>query len=244
LTRRIACVFAHPDDETFCAGGTIAKYCSIGIGTDLFCATNGDAGKTSDVPVSSREELGRIREAELRSAARVLGIESIRLAGHVDGTLHELEPTELIGEVVAFLRRTKPTVVVGFGPEGAPTGHRDHRAMSRVVTAAFFLAGLKTSYPEHVDSGLEPHAADRLYYHAWKFPHRDPRLKLESVPATVAIDNKPWLDRKLSAFKEHQTQQYAYDLFVNDVLLEYEYFALAAGRPQPTAFDDDLFNGL
>jgi LmbE family N-acetylglucosaminyl deacetylase len=244
LTRRIACVFAHPDDETFCTGGTIAKYCSAGIGTDLFCATNGDAGKTSGVPVSSREELAKIRQEELRSAARVLGIESIEFANYVDGRLHELEPTNLIGDVVAFLRRTKPTIVIGFGPEGAPTGHRDHRAMSRVVTAAFFLAGLKTSYPEQIDGGLEPHAAQRLYYHAWKYPHRDPRLKLESVPATVAIDNRSWLDRKLSAFKEHKTQQYAYDLFVNDVLLDYEYYALAAGTPQPSAMDDDLFSGL
>jgi LmbE family N-acetylglucosaminyl deacetylase len=55
LTHRIACVFAHPDDETFCVGGTIAKYAAAGIRIDLFCATNGDAGKNSSVPVSSRE---------------------------------------------------------------------------------------------------------------------------------------------------------------------------------------------
>jgi LmbE family N-acetylglucosaminyl deacetylase len=244
LSRRIAVVFAHPDDETFCTGGTIAKYCSAGVGIDLFCATNGDAGKTSGVPVSSREELARIRQSELRAAAQVLGIESIELAGYTDGTLHELEPTKLIGDVVAFLRRRRPTIVIGFGPEGAPTGHRDHRAMSRVVTAAFFLSGLKTAYPEQVETGLQPHRADRLYYHAWKYPHKDPRLKLESVPATVAIDNKPWLERKLSAFKEHKTQQYAYDLFVSDVLLEYEYYAFAAGTPQPNAMEDDLFSGL
>jgi len=174
----------------------------------------------------------------------VLGIGSIELGGYTDGTLHELEPTKLIGDVVAFLRRTRPTVVIGFGPEGAPTGHKDHRAMSRVVTSAFFLSGLKTAYPEQADAGLSPHEAERLYYHAWKYPHQDPRLKLESVPFTVAIDVRPWLDRKLSAFKEHKTQQYAHDLFVNDVLLDYEYFALAAGTPQPSTMNDDLFSGL
>jgi len=244
LSRRIAVVFAHPDDETFCTGGTIAKYASEGVGIDLFCATSGDAGKTSGVPVSSREELARIRQEELRSAASVLGVESIELGDYIDGTLHELEPTTLIGDVIAFLRKTKPTIVIGFGPEGAPTGHRDHRAMSRVVMSAFFLSGLKTAYPEQLEAGLGPHAAQRLYFHAWKYPHKDPRLKLESVPATVAIDNRPWLDKKLAAFKEHKTQQYAYDLFVNDVLLDYEYFALAAGVPQPSPMDDDLFSGL
>ena len=84
MTRRIAVVFAHPDDETFCTGGTIAKYASEGVGIDLFCATSGDAGKTSGVPVSSREELARIRQEELRSAASVLGVESIELGDYID----------------------------------------------------------------------------------------------------------------------------------------------------------------
>lgn len=244
MTHRIACVFAHPDDETFCAGGTVAKYADAGIRTDLFCATNGDAGRNSGVPVSSREELAKVRQEETRAAARILGIETIEFADYGDGTLHQLEPTELIGDIVAFLRRTKPTVVIGFGPEGAPTGHRDHRAMSRAVTAAFFLSNLRTAYPEQGVEGLEPHRAERLFYHAWQYPHRDPRLKLESVPATVKVDNRPWLERKRSAFLAHKTQQHAYDLFMNDVLLDYEFFAFAAGTPQPNALDDDLLSGL
>ena len=242
--QRIACVFAHPDDETFCTGGTIAKYAAAGIRTDLFCATNGDAGKNSGVPVSSREELAEVRKNETQAAARILGIESVEFAGYSDGTLHQLEPTQLIGDVVSFLRRMRPTVVVGFGPEGAPTGHRDHRAMSRIVTAAFFLSELWTAYPEQIAAGLEPHRAARLYYHAWEYPHRDPKLNLESVPATAKIDNRPWLERKLAAFMEHRTQQHAYELFKNDVLLDYEFFALAAGTPQPNAMEDDLFGGL
>jgi LmbE family N-acetylglucosaminyl deacetylase len=244
LTHRIACVFAHPDDETFCVGGTIAKYAAAGIRTDLFCATNGDAGKNSSVPVSSREELAAIRIEETRAAARILGIASIEFPGYGDGTLHTLEPTALIGDVVSFLRRTRPTIVIGFGPEGAPTGHRDHQAMSRVVTAAFFLSGLRTAIAEQIAGGLEPYSAARLYYHAWQYPHRDPRLKLESVPATAKIDNRPWLDKKLAAFLEHKTQQHAYELFKGDVLLDYEFLALAAGAAQPSEIVDDLFAGL
>ena len=244
MTHRIACVFAHPDDETFCVGGTIAKYAAAGIRTDLFCATNGDAGKNSSVPISSREELAAIRIEETRAAARILGITSVEFPGYGDGTLHTLDPTDLIGDVVNFLRRTRPTVVLGFGPEGAPTGHRDHRAMSRVLTAAFFLSGLRTAYADQITDGLEPHAAARLYYHAWEYPHHSPKFKLESVPATAKIDNRPWLDKKLAAFMEHKTQQYAYELFKGDVLLDYEFLALAAGTPQPEALVDDLFAGL
>lgn len=244
MPHRIACVFAHPDDETFCAGGTIAKYAEIGIHTDLFCATNGDAGRNSSVPISSREELAEIRRRELLAASAILGIDTVDQPAYGDGTLHQLDPFELIGDIVAFLRRTKPTIVIAFGPEGAPTGHRDHRALSRAATAAFFLSGLRTAYSEQAGNGLEPYRAARLYYHAWPFPHFDPDVKLESVPPTATIDVSAWKARKLAAFMAHATQQYAYDLFVNSVLLDTEPFALAAGAPQPAAMIDDLFAGL
>jgi hypothetical protein len=42
----------------------------------------------------------------------------------------------------------------------------------------------------------------------------------------------------------HATQRYAYDLFVTDVLLDSEFYALAAGTPQPRPAIDDLFDGL
>lgn len=143
--------------------------------------------------------------------------------------------------MVAFIRRTRPTVVVTFGPEGAPTGHRDHKAISRAATAAYFLAGLRTQY---TDQGLEPHQASRLYFHAWSFPLPDPKLKLESVPAAAIVDVRATNERKLAAFMAHATQRYAHDLFVNAVLLDTERFALASGAPQTRAVTDDLFEGL
>lgn len=237
---RLGCVFAHPDDETFVAGGTIAKYAALGIRTDLFCATNGDAGKHSSVPVSSREELAEIRKRELSAAAEILGIDRLEQPGYGDGTLNTLDPAGLIGDIVAFIRRSRPTLIITFGPEGAPTGHRDHRAISRAATAAFFLAGLRTAYPEQCEQGLEPHRASRLYYHAWPFPHPDSRILLESVPPTATIDMREWKEKKLAAFMAHETQRYAYDLFVNAVLLDVEMFALVAGRPQPTEMTTDL----
>jgi LmbE family N-acetylglucosaminyl deacetylase len=241
---RIACVFAHPDDETYCVGGIVAKLADAGIKTDLFCATDGDAGKNSGVPVSSREELGRLRRAETLAAARILGIESVQFGGYRDGALQEVDPAELTGAIVGFIRQRRPTIVITFGPEGAPTGHRDHRAMSRTATAAFFLAQLRTSFPEQLDQGLVPHRATRLFYHAWRFPHKDPALKLESVPPTVDVNVSGWRQRKLAAFMAHETQRYGYDRFVDDVLLDSEFLALAAGTPQSRDLVDDPFDGL
>jgi LmbE family N-acetylglucosaminyl deacetylase len=241
VTRRIGLVFAHPDDETFCVGGIVAKYAAAGMTIDLFCATDGDAGKSAAVPVSSRAELASIRRAETRAAAAVLGIDTIEFGGYRDGEIEQADQTKLVGDVVAFLRRHRPDVVLGFGPEGAPTGHRDHKAMSRATLSAFFLAPLKSAY---ADDGLEAHRAARLFFHAWRFPLPDPKLTLESVPSTCSVDVRAFRARKEAAFKAHATQQGSAQAFYGAALVDEEQLAFAAGTPQPRAMIGDVFDGL
>jgi LmbE family N-acetylglucosaminyl deacetylase len=147
----------------------------------------------------------------------------------------------LIGDIVAFIRRTRPTVILGFGPEGAPTGHRDHMAMSRATMAAFYLSGLATQF---VDQELASYTAKRLYFHAWQLPMRDPRLVLESVPASVELDVREWKSRKEAAFKAHSTQQGSANAFYLGALNDAEYLAFGAGDPQPGAMIHDIFDGL
>jgi LmbE family N-acetylglucosaminyl deacetylase len=220
--RRLGCVFAHPDDETFTSGGTIAK---LGI------------------PVSSRIELGTRRRMELTAASRILGIASLSTPGHGDGVLHEVDPERLIGEVVFFIRRYRPEVVVTFGPEGAPTRHRDHRAISRAATAAFFLAGLATEYADQLRE-VEPSAPARLYYCAWDPPAPDAELKALSMPVTCRVPVADFLDIKRQAFLAHATQREHEARFQELTMLPAERFALAAGVPQPRAVTESLFEGL
>jgi len=244
LARRLACVFAHPDDETFAVGGTLARYAAAGVTIDLFCATDGDAGRSSGVPISSRAELGARRRAELGEAARILGVASVYSAGHHDGTLHQGDPGPLIGCIVGFLRRARPDVVITFGPEGAPTGHRDHRAISRAATAAFFLAGSPTENTEQLVNGAAPHRASRLFYTAWEPPPPDAELTLQSVPATLRIDVRAFRDTIIAAFMAHRTQRDFAQRFMTEALKDVEQYALAAGVPQPSAMTTDLFEGL
>ena len=241
MAARIGCIFAHPDDETFCVGGIIAKYAAAGAQIDLYCATHGDAGKSASVPVSSREELAAIRRTELDAAARILGIRSIEMGRYRDGELSQADTSQLIGDLVSFIRRTRPHVLLGFGPEGAPTGHRDHRALSHATTAAFFVSQLMTSYPEQQ---LAPYRARRLFYHAWAYPMPDPRLKLQSVPTTSLIDVREWKDRKAEAFEAHITQRGSSHAFYSSALVDVEHLAFAAGDPQPAPMMDDVFAGL
>jgi LmbE family N-acetylglucosaminyl deacetylase len=238
--RRICAVFAHPDDETFSIGGTIAMYAAEGVRWDLFCATDGDAGRSA-VPVASRAELGALRRNELIAAARLLGVRGeIVTRGYPDGGLTEIDPDRLIGEIVQFLRDVRPDVVITFGPEGAPNAHRDHRAISRAATAAFYLAALPTAYAEQK---LKPHAAARLFYLTWLPPGPGSPHTIHGVPATARIDIRRQLERKRRAFQLHATQHSLQDKFDLLALTEDEWYVLAGGRPQPREMITDLFEG-
>lgn len=241
--RRIACVFAHPDDETFSVGGTIARSSAAGARIDLFCATDGDAGQTSGLVVASRTELGTIRRTELAAAARVLGIGALATPGHADGMLREVDPERLIGEVVLFLRSSRPEVVVTFGPEGAPNEHRDHKTISRAATAAYFLAGLETAYRDQLRD-VAPHRAARLFYCAWPAPASHAVLPAQSVPLTVCVDVRPFIAAKRAAFAAHASQQQHRDRFESVALRDAEHFALVHGTTQPRAVIEDLFEGM
>lgn len=240
---RLACVFAHPDDETFAMGGTVAKLAAGNVRIDLFCATDGDAGKNSGIPVSSRAELATRRRSELAAAAQILGIASLSTPGHGDGMLRDVDPDRLVGEIVYFLRRHRPDVVLTFGPEGAPTQHRDHRAISRAATAAYFLAALPTEYADQIRE-VEPHRAARLYYCAWEPPTPGRELMTLSLTATCCVDVAAYLETKRAAFLAHATQRQHYAQFEALAMRPTEHFALGAGTPQPRSVTDDVFDGL
>jgi LmbE family N-acetylglucosaminyl deacetylase len=159
-------VFAHPDDESLGVGGTLAKYATEGVDVFLVTATRGDAGRfqghrEGEPEHPGREGLGQIREAELRAAARVLGIREVSVLGYRDQELDRADPGEVIARLAGELRRVRPDVVITFGPDGA-YGHPDHIAISQFTTAAVVAAA-----DRRVDMPGEPHAVAKLYYIAW-----------------------------------------------------------------------------
>ncbi|MFL5617739.1 MAG: PIG-L deacetylase family protein [Gemmatimonadaceae bacterium] len=238
--RALAAVFAHPDDETFATGGTLAKHAEAGARVSLYCATDGDAGRASGVPFSSREELGRIRRAELLRACDLLGVERVEHGGHPDGALAAADPDVVIGEIVAFLRRSRPQLVLTFGPEGAPTGHRDHKAICRFATSAVLLAGT-AAFPEQLESGLAPHRPDRLCYVTWRMPGPPDLAWQEGQPIHFQVPVERWHPKKVEAFFAHRTQLDHEVYFRRVALPPTEDYFVALGRP---GNGDDLFAGL
>ncbi|MGD8277680.1 MAG: PIG-L family deacetylase [Gemmatimonadota bacterium] len=164
---RLMAVLAHPDDESFGFGGTLAHYSAEGVETCVVTATRGESGRYGDgTDHPGPEALGRIREAELRAAAAELGVGDVRLLGYPDGGLDRADPAEVIDRIVAELRRFRPHVVVTFSGDGS-YGHPDHIAICQFTSAAVVRAAAPAP------DGTAPHTVSKLYWMAWPKPKWD-----------------------------------------------------------------------
>ena len=81
---QVVCFFAHPDDEAFGSGGTLAELVHNGHKVATVCATNGDVGEISDPALATSENLWRVRQEELRQAMKVTGITDVRFLDYRD----------------------------------------------------------------------------------------------------------------------------------------------------------------
>jgi LmbE family N-acetylglucosaminyl deacetylase len=135
--RRMLVILAHPDDESFPMGGTLAKYAADYVRVTLACATRGEAGIANLSP----ERAGLIREGELRCAIDILGLDEVRFLDYRDGTLAQANSEELITRLADILHEMRPDAVLTFGPDGI-SGHPDHVTLSTRVTQAFERAAL------------------------------------------------------------------------------------------------------
>lgn len=144
---RLLLILAHPDDESFGAGGVSRLYADQGAEIALVTATRGEAGKAGEPPLCSRDELPARREAELRRAADLIGIRHLHLLDYVDKHLAEAPPDAIRRQLVEQIRRHRPHIVITFDPNGI-NGHTDHIAMSRFTTDAVNAAADARWYPE------------------------------------------------------------------------------------------------
>ena len=133
--RRLLGVFAHPDDEVFCAGGTMAQAAEAGAEVMIVSATRGERGQIRDARVATRRTLGAVREGELAAAAAELGVQRVRVLAYPDGTLPQ-HRSSLSAAITGIMRQYDPDTVITFGADGG-YGHPDHVAISELTTEAF-----------------------------------------------------------------------------------------------------------
>ena len=167
-------VLAHPDDESFGMGGTLALYASRGADVYLVCATRGEVGEVDDL--KGHASVADLREAELRCAAVHLGLKGVHFLDYRDSGMpgspdnhhpHALaaQPLdEVAAKVAYYIRELCPQVVLTFDPIGGYR-HPDHIAIHQATVRAFEQA----ANPSFAPDGLLPYRAQRLYFHT--IPH-------------------------------------------------------------------------
>lgn len=169
--RVILSVLAHPDDESFGMGGTLALYAEQGVQVYLICATRGEAGEVGPDYLKNYDSISELREAELRCAASHLGLAGVYFLDYRDsgmtGSAENQHPqaliqapiAEVIAKIIPIIREVKPQVVLTFDPIGGYR-HPDHITIHKATLQAFQLAG-DPEYPCELPA-FQP---AKLYYH-------------------------------------------------------------------------------
>ena len=159
MTKTLLAVLAHPDDETFGLGGTLALYARKGYNTYYLCATRGEAGTVDEEHLHGFSSTAEMRTDELMRAAKHLGLKDVFFLGYRDsgmpGTEENKHPDaqinhsidEVAARVVKYIRELKPDIVLTHDPIGGYK-HPDHIHIHKATKLAFEKADDASFHPE------------------------------------------------------------------------------------------------
>jgi LmbE family N-acetylglucosaminyl deacetylase len=193
---RVLVIVAHPDDADFGIAGTMARWIKAGTVARMVCCTSGDAG--GDDATTDPLELARVREAEQRAAAEVVGYEGVDFLHRPDGALEN--DLALREQLVRIIRTFKPDAVMAMDPTVviSPRGfvqHVDHRNAGMAALDAVYPAARNAmAFPHLVTvDGLAPWEVNQLYL-------------FFTDSANVWVDTSDTLDTKIAALQKHTSQ--------------------------------------
>jgi LmbE family N-acetylglucosaminyl deacetylase len=241
MSRTVLFVFAHPDDESHWGSGVALTCHEEGARTVLLTATRGERGTTGNL--CTPEELARVREEELREAARILKFDELRLLSYTDKELPAAPPDQIRRALVEVIRLERPSIVVTFDPNGI-TLHIDHLALSRFVTDAIAAAADPRWFPE---LGAPHHVARLLWTPAvmpWDEGEFPPRPSVDFM-----IDTTRWWRERAAALSAHRTQRATLEkLYLKhprcEQMLSFDVLRQAWGPPLTSRPATDIFAGL
>jgi N-acetylglucosamine malate deacetylase 2 len=200
-------IVAHPDDECYGAGGTLAEYAARGFKTGLITLTKGSSGRS--LGLCSQADLPEFRAAELRRSVEALSISHFVHLDYPDaapaarGENHnDAAPAAFLGglqdfiapataEVVALLEAWQPQIIITFAPDGG-NRHPDHIASYQIAMQALEQGG-------HLVRGV------RVYAYANPIL-LNPDWADTYVPPTHFRDVTAHLVPKFKAIAAHRTQ--------------------------------------
>jgi LmbE family N-acetylglucosaminyl deacetylase len=236
MTKTILAVLAHPDDESFGLGGTLALYARQGHAVYYVCATRGEAGSADEQHLNGYKDTAEMRTDELMRAAKILGLKGVYFLGYRDSGMPGMDANlhpdaqinhsidEVAGRVVKYIRELRPDIVLTFDPIGGYR-HPDHIHTHKATVLAFEKADDASFHPG-AGAPFKPRA---LYYHV--FPSwflkwatrllplfgKDPRKwgrngdidltdLIADFPVHVSVDIRSVAEIKRQASAQHASQ--------------------------------------
>ena len=257
-------IFAHPDDEAFGSGGTLAGLVRKGHNMTLVCATNGDVGEISDPELATPENLWQVRQEEMRRAMEVMGLSDVRFLGYrdsgMDGTpdnenpasLFQADPAKVEAQISAMIDELQPDIVFTHDPTGG-YGHPDHLTVHQRTTAVidaitekrphlyfvcFPKGNFRKLWQDMIDAGITP-------------PFAKEALDDIGSPddyVTTVKDVSEYVDIKRESLSHHRTQldpNGPFGVMAPDILTAWmstEYFYLS--QPKDGDIHEDILADL
>ncbi|MDQ3099112.1 MAG: PIG-L family deacetylase [bacterium] len=215
--QKILCVFAHPDDEAFGPGGTIALWAKQGAQIHLLCVTKGEAGIND-----TGTETASLRTKELEASAKILGIEKIEYLDYIDGEIGNIKMIEIEAKIIEKINKFQPDTLLTFNLNGV-SGHIDHITVASATTQAF----RKTA------------STKKLYYYSMKrtetddikeyFVYSPPGITPEQADEIIDVSSV-W-DIKVEAMYCHRSQikDVEWILSIEEAKNRNEYFLVCGG---------------
>jgi LmbE family N-acetylglucosaminyl deacetylase len=221
VVERVLVVVAHPDDIDFGAAGTIATWTDAGLEVAYCVITDGDAGGFD--PAVPRNEIGGIRQAEQRAAAKAVGVDDVVFLGYPDG---RLEVTlDLRRDISRVIRQKRPQRILLQSPERnwerIYASHPDHLAAGEATMCAVYPdARNPFTHLELAEEGLEAWTVGETW------------VMSTGANANRYVDVTDVFDRKVEALRAHESQTGHMDNLESMLRTWLTFNATAAGYPE------------
>ena len=249
--KKLLAIFAHPDDESFCAGGALAMLAAAGTQVHLLCLTRGEAGSVDPalLEAAGAASVSELRTSELERACGVLGVQPpLWLAYHDSGfhrpsvfpqRLVDADPISVSVLIANVIETLEPDALMTFDPHGF-YGHPDHVATHRAALQAWFISGHQPRPPHRLYYPLPSMAMIERFRSAGFGDLEPQRYAVSRSDIAVRVDARPVLERKRAAILAHASQSSAGSgidrllpelrLGATSSLLTEEFYALGATR--------------
>ncbi|SFA88726.1 bacillithiol biosynthesis deacetylase BshB2 [Lentibacillus halodurans] len=185
MEKHVVVIYPHPDDESFGAAGTIAKFREQGVPVTYLCGTLGEMGRNMGSPAfANRETLQEIRKEELINACSKLDVE-LQMLGYRDKTVEFEDRREVADHLKHILEEIQPSLVITHYPEYAV--HPDHNALGAAAIEAVRL--------------MNPENRPTVWAQAISHDYVD-----ELGKPDIKNDVTPFFDQKMEAILSHKSQ--------------------------------------